>query len=133
MAIQHYVVHIALRWREGAADGPRARDVAGVSMQLAAGVHKQELPCPQHLVIAPVMDGHRIHASSNHGRVLRPTFQVRGLTPSFGWQTASRVLPTAHWVCCLHTTALLHCMKGGAGSLAWERSERHHRAQGAEA
>ena len=42
--VQHELVDGALRRRERAADGPGARDVAGVAVQLAAGVHQHQLP-----------------------------------------------------------------------------------------
>ena len=44
MRVQDELVDRPLRAREGAADGPGARDVAGVAVQLAPRVHQHQLP-----------------------------------------------------------------------------------------
>ncbi len=40
-------------------------------MQLAAGVHEEQVPISQQLVIAPVVDGECICPGRHYGRILR--------------------------------------------------------------
>lgn len=54
---QHNRIKLPLGARKLAAHGPRARDVRGVAVQLAPGVHQQQISGAADFVVARVVDG----------------------------------------------------------------------------
>ncbi len=63
--LQHHLVNRALLGREAAVDGQRAGDVGGVALELAAGVHQQQVAVVERLVVVAVMQDAAVRAAAD--------------------------------------------------------------------
>ena len=67
--VKHNVHNRALRGRAAPIHRPGPCDIRAVAVQLAAGVHQEEVAALDELVVAVVVHGHAVRARRAHGRV----------------------------------------------------------------
>ena len=66
---EHDLVDGALLGREAAVDGKRARDVGGVTLVFAAGIHQQQLAAFKRLIVGAVMQDAAVRAAADDGLI----------------------------------------------------------------